>query len=43
VSALERRYGIDFDSYFADALARLEPLVADGLVRRERDRIRVFE
>ena len=41
VSALERRYGIDFDSYFADALARLEPLVADGLVRRERDRIRV--
>ena len=32
VHALERRYGIDFTRYFADALARLQPLVEDGLV-----------
>jgi len=38
-AALERRYGIDFRSYFADALARLAPLEADGLVRREGGRI----
>ena len=31
VSALERRYGIDFEEYFADALVRLQPLQADGL------------
>lgn len=41
VAALERRYGIDFPRYFATALARLAPLAADGLVRIERDRIRV--
>ena len=41
VAALERRYGIIFDSYFADALERLKPLEADGLVRLERERIRV--
>jgi oxygen-independent coproporphyrinogen-3 oxidase len=39
VAALERRYAIDFDTYFADALRDLEPLVADGLVRREPGRI----
>ena len=27
-----RQYGIDFDAYFADALARLAPLADDGLV-----------
>lgn len=32
VSALERRYGIDFRDYFADALQRLAPLQDDGLV-----------
>jgi len=32
VAALERRYGIDFESYFADALQRLQPLVDDRLV-----------
>ena len=41
VSALERRYAIDFDAYFAQALERLEPLLADGLVRREPGRIAV--
>lgn len=32
VRALERRYAISFADYFADALARLEPLLRDGLV-----------
>ncbi len=35
VRALERRYGIDFEDYFADALEQLRPLQADGLVRVE--------
>ena len=38
VDALERRYAIDFDAYFADALERLQPLAADGLVRSSRPR-----
>ena len=38
-TALEARFGIDFDVYFAAELVRLEPLIADGLVRRERDTI----
>ena len=33
VTALERRYGIDFADYFADALDALAPLERDGLVR----------
>ena len=32
VHALERRYAISFTDYFADAIARLQPLVEDGLV-----------
>ena len=40
VDALERRYTIDFGDYFVDALARLQPLLADGLVRIEPGRIR---
>ena len=39
ISALERRYSIDFGDYFRDALARLEPMIADGLVRIEPGRI----
>ncbi len=39
VAALERRHGIDFAEYFADALDRLHPLVEDGLVRVEAERI----
>jgi oxygen-independent coproporphyrinogen-3 oxidase len=39
ISALERRYGIDFASYFAVALERLQPLEADGLVSVYPDRI----
>ena len=41
VTALERRYGITFETYFADALDKLRPLEADGLVKREPGRIRV--
>ena len=39
ISALERRYAIDFHDYFADALTRLRPLQDDGLVRVEPGRI----
>jgi len=39
VAALERRHAIDFADYFADALERLAPLAADGLVRIEQHRI----
>ena len=39
VSALERRYAIDFGDYFRDALVRLRPLIDDGLVRVDADRI----
>ncbi|HVI57439.1 MAG TPA: oxygen-independent coproporphyrinogen III oxidase [Luteimonas sp.] len=41
VGALERRYAIVFEDYFADALARLRPLQDDGLVRVEPGRIAV--
>ena len=41
VTALERRYAIDFGSYFRDALARLEPMIDDGLVRIDAGRIGV--
>ena len=41
VGALERRHAIVFKEYFADALARLQPLEDDGLVRVEPGRIRV--
>lgn len=39
IDALERRYLVDFHEYFADALAQLQPLVDDGLVRIEARRI----
>jgi len=39
VGALERRYLISFREYFAEALEQLQPLVEDGLVRVEADRI----
>ncbi|MBV8403998.1 MAG: oxygen-independent coproporphyrinogen III oxidase [Gammaproteobacteria bacterium] len=37
--ATEARHGIDFAGYFAPALARLRPLVADGLIVIADDRI----
>jgi oxygen-independent coproporphyrinogen-3 oxidase len=39
MAALERRYAIDFVSYFATALERMAPLAEDGLVRIEAGRI----
>ena len=39
VAALERRYDIVFSEYFADALERLGPMAADGLVTVGPERI----
>jgi len=39
--AIEARYGIDFAGYFGEALARLKPHMADGLVRVVDGRITV--
>jgi oxygen-independent coproporphyrinogen-3 oxidase len=39
VRALERRYDIRFEDYFDASLERMHALEADGLVRREGDRI----
>jgi oxygen-independent coproporphyrinogen-3 oxidase len=41
ISSLERRYGIEFASYFAEALVRLAPLAEDGLVVVGEERIDV--
>lgn len=41
VSALERRYAIDFGTYFSDAMNKLAPLVDDGLVQCNLGRITV--
>lgn len=41
IDALERRYDIDFSTYFAESLVKLQPLIQDGLVRAEPDRIAV--
>jgi len=40
IREIERDHGIVFDTYFADALARLMPLMADNLVVIDFDRIR---
>ena len=40
---IESRHGIRFDSYFADALARCGPLVADGLVSIAGRRLRATD
>jgi oxygen-independent coproporphyrinogen-3 oxidase len=39
VAEFEARRGIEFRSYFADALAQLEPLARDGIVRVGEGRI----
>lgn len=39
--AVERRYGIQFASYFRSALQQLAPLAADALVELDRERLRV--
>lgn len=40
-AAIERRFGISFDRYFASELAQLEPMVSDGLVELDATGIRV--
>jgi oxygen-independent coproporphyrinogen III oxidase len=40
---IESAYGIAFDRYFADALEKLEPCAADGLVVLERAEIRATQ
>jgi len=39
-AGIESRYGIDFERYFARALERLGPLIADGLVNLEGRQLR---
>ena len=39
IAMIARRYKIDFGSYFEESLHRLQPMIDDGLVRVERDRI----
>jgi oxygen-independent coproporphyrinogen-3 oxidase len=39
IRALELRHGLDFHVYFADALEKLQPLVADGLATVGAERI----
>jgi oxygen-independent coproporphyrinogen-3 oxidase len=39
IQAIETRHGIDFHTYFAGALEKLQPLVADGLARISAQRI----
>jgi len=39
--AVEQRFGIDFRSHFADALAELEEMAEDGLLELDHDRITV--
>jgi oxygen-independent coproporphyrinogen-3 oxidase len=43
IPSVERRFGIDFAAYFADALRDLEPLVADDLVTVSPERITVTD
>jgi len=38
-SSIEAKFHIDFDSYFADALKKLDPFTSDGLVTLEPDKI----
>lgn len=37
--AIEERFGLQFDDYFKDALAQLEPMVFDGLVEQTEDKL----
>ncbi len=39
---VERRFGIDFDDYFARSLEALKPLGDDGLVEVHDDRIAIL-
>lgn len=39
MKAIGQRFHLDFESHFADALTALQPMIADGLMRREGDRL----
>lgn len=39
IAAIEQNYRLDFADYFSDALERLQPCLADGLVRIEGQRL----
>jgi oxygen-independent coproporphyrinogen-3 oxidase len=41
IPSVEDRFGISFGDYFSGSLALLEPLVADGLVTVEHERIAI--
>lgn len=41
IAEIETKHHLAFGEYFAAALARLAPLVTDGLVARSEDEIRV--
>ncbi len=38
--SIERKYGIEFDSYFSDSIPKLQELVADGLVELTDDSVK---
>jgi oxygen-independent coproporphyrinogen-3 oxidase len=37
--SIEHRFGIDFESYFADDIRKLDPFIADGLLENNAERI----
>ena len=41
IRAFAARHGLVFDDYFASSLARLQPLIGDGLVTRDAQSIQV--
>ena len=43
IADCERRFGIDFRAHFADELATLAPLEADGLLTLGEEEIRIHE
>ena len=40
---VQERFGVDFDSYFADALAALAELEGAGFVSRDEDALRITD
>jgi oxygen-independent coproporphyrinogen-3 oxidase len=38
-SEIEKEFGIDFDSYFSEALKKLKSLETDGLIRVTKERL----
>ncbi len=41
IKAIEKKYQIDFPTYFADAIQMLVPMEEDGLIRYEKEKIEV--